>query len=299
MNASPNISPPIVLTTDFGLSDAFVGVMKGVILRINPLATIIDLTHDIRPQDLRQGAFVLGVNYPFFPLGTIHVSVVDPGVGTDRRAIVLETPGAVFVAPDNGLLSEVIKRHLPTEKLTERSSAGSPGQVDLPDSLKAYSLTEERYRLEPVSNTFHGRDVFAPAAAYISKGVSPGEMGPRIDNLVYHPLPEPTRSGNVLTGDVIYVDRYGNLITNISQSDLSIAEESAAAVSVEIAGRQIQGLSRTFHDEQAGAVCSPGVLPLVALFGSSGYLEVAVPDGNAAQSLSAGTGTPVSFTSSS
>ena len=298
MNASPNSSAPIVLTTDFGLSDAFVGVMKGVILRINPLATIIDLTHDIRPQNLQQGAFVLGVNYPYFPPGSIPGAGVDPGVGTNRRAIVLETPGAVFVAPDNGLLSEVIKRNLPTGKNIEQPQDGSPGVVDLPDSLKAYELTEGSYRLEPVSSTFHGRDVFAPAAAHISMGVAPAEMGPRIDKLVYHPLPEPTRTGDVLAGEVIYVDRYGNLITNISRSDFSIAEGSSAKASVEIAGCQIHGLSRTFHDEQAGVVSSPAVPPLVALFGSSGYLEVAVPDGNAAQSLSAGTGTIVRFTSS-
>ena len=297
----PDAPPPIVMTTDFGLSDAFVGVMKGVILRINPRATIIDLTHDIQPQDLRQGAFVLGVNYPYFPRGAIHVSVVDPGVGTDRRAVVLETPGAVFVAPDNGLLSEVIKRHLPQAQLPERASGASSEPIVLPDSLRAYALTEERFRLEPVSNTFHGRDVFAPAAAHISLGVSPAEMGPRIDDLVYLPLPEPTRTGDVLTGDVltgevIYVDRYGNLITNISRADLINADESAAEARVEIAARQIRGLSRTFHDERAGQIRKPGEVPLVALFGSSGYLEVAVPDGNAARALSAGTGTPVSFT---
>ena len=293
------------MTTDFGLSDAFVGVMKGVILRINPRATIIDLTHDIQPQDLRQGAFVLGVNYPYFPKGAIHVSVVDPGVGTDRRAVVLETPGAIFVAPDNGLLSEVIKRHLPEAQTPERASGASSELTVLPDSLRAYALTEERFRLEPVSNTFHGRDVFAPAAAHISMGISPAEMGPHIDDLVYRPLPEPTRTGDVLTGDVltgevIYVDRYGNLITNISRADLrigaEIADESAAEARVEIAARQIRGLSRTFHDERAGEVRQPGEVPLVALFGSSGYLEVAVPDGNAARALSAGTGTPVSFT---
>ena len=280
------------MTTDFGLSDAFVGVMKGVILRINPHATIIDLTHDIQPQDLQQGAFVLGVNYPYFPMGSIHVSVVDPGVGTDRRAVVVETPEAIFVAPDNGLLSEVIKRHLPGERLAD----GLPGRIALPDSLTAYELTEERYRLEPVSNTFHGRDVFAPAAAHISMGVSPAAMGPRIDNLVFRPLPEPTRTGDVLAGEVIYVDRYGNLITNISRADSGIAVGNTLRSKVEIAGRQIEGLSRTFHDEGAGTVRQPGGFPLVALFGSSGHLEVAVPDGNAAQKLSAGTGAPVRFT---
>ena len=299
MTSLPDASPPIVMTTDFGLSDAFVGVMKGVILRINPHATIIDLTHDIQPQDLQQGAFVLGVNYSYFPTGSIHVSVVDPGVGTDRRAVVLEIPEATFVAPDNGLLSEVIKPHLPGEQLQERLADGVPGRISLPDSLTAYELTEERYRLEPVSNTFHGRDVFAPAAAHISMGVSPAAMGPRIDNLVFRPLPDPTRTGDILAGEVIYVDRYGNLITNISRADLRVADENAAGTTVEIAGRQIEGLSRTFHDEGAGAVRQPGGFPLVALFGSSGHLEVAVPDGNAAQLLSAGTGAPVRFTLSS
>lgn len=301
MTALSDASPPIVLTTDFGLSDAFVGVMKGVILGINPRATIIDLTHDIRPQHLPQGAFVLGVNYHYFPPGSIHVSVVDPGVGTDRRAVVLETPSATFVAPDNGLLSEVIRQHLPGARRPPPSSDGSPGLVALPDSLKAYELTEGRYRLEPVSNTFHGRDVFAPAAAHISMGVAPTDMGPRIGDLVYRPLPEPTRSDNVLTGEVIYVDRYGNLITNISHAHLRVTDENAARARVEIAARQIQGLSRTFHDRtfherQAGASRSSDDLPLVALFGSSGFLEVAVPDGNAAASLAADAGTPVSIT---
>lgn len=296
MTVFPDASPPIVMTTDFGLSDAFVGVMKGVILRINPHATIIDLIHDIRPQDLQQGAFVLGVNFPYFPLGSIHVSVVDPGVGTERRAVVLETPTAIFVAPDNGLLSEVINRHVPTAQLPEPPLATIAQRISLPDSLRAYELTESRYRLEPVSNTFHGRDVFAPAAAHISMGVAPAEMGPRIGDLVYRPLPEPIRSGEVLNGEVVYVDRYGNLITNIARENSGISDVSAAEARVDIAARQIQGLSRTFHDEPEGAFKQRDDLPLVALFGSSGYLEVAVPDGNAAQILSAGAGTPVSLT---
>ena len=179
MTVSNTGSSPIVLTTDFGVSDAFVGVMKGVILRINPGATIIDLTHDIGPQDLRQGAFVLGANHSYFPQGTIHVAVVDPGVGTSRKAMVLRTPLATFVAPDNGLLSEVVRPYL--ESGGPRNATTST--VQLPPGLRAWELQNPDYRLNPVSNTFHGRDIFAPAAAHLSLGVSPSEMGPGLSEI--------------------------------------------------------------------------------------------------------------------
>ncbi len=281
--------PPIVLTTDFGLSDAFVGVMKGVILGINPAAWIIDLTHDIQPQNLGQGAFLLGVNHTYFPSGTIHTAVVDPGVGTDRRALALQTPTATFVAPDNGLLSEVVKQYL--DATPDIDPAGS--LVRLPAELTAYEITNPRYRLEPVSSTFHGRDVFAPAAAHLSLGLAPAELGPQAAQIIYRPLPEPGIRNRQVSGQVIYIDRFGNLITNISQATLHAAGYDAANAVVVIGPRRIRGLSRTFHDPAAELGAQPDGLPLAALLGSSGYLEIAVPDGSAAAELGLGVGTPV------
>ena len=271
------------------MSDAFVGVMKGVILRINPHATIIDLTHDIGPQNLEQGKFVLGVNHPYFPTGSIHVAVVDPGVGTDRKPIVLETPSATFVAPDNGLLSEVVKEYLEGPSDTGEN----PQSVPLPPNLHAWELTNPRYRIKPPSNTFHGRDIFAPAAACLSMGVSAEEMGPPVSSLVYRPLPVPVRQGMAVHGEVIYVDRFGNLITNITEKDVAGSEIAPASARVEIGGREINGLSRTFHEVAASARPQFDGLPLVALFGSNGYLEVAVRDGNAAASLTLAAGAKV------
>ncbi|MCS5656835.1 MAG: SAM-dependent chlorinase/fluorinase, partial [Dehalococcoidia bacterium] len=155
--------PPVVLTTDFGLSDPYAGVMKGVVLSINPAATLIDLTHDIQPQNIRQGSFVLSASRRFFPPGSIHVAVVDPGVGTDRMAVLLVTPKASFLAPDNGLLSGVLKEYLVTPP-------PDSSRVPLPSSLTAYQLTNSEYWLHPVSNTFHGRDIFSPVAAHLSMG---------------------------------------------------------------------------------------------------------------------------------
>ena len=290
MTGYPLPNSPIVLTTDFGTSDAFVGVMKGVILGINPRAAIVDLTHEISPQNLRQGAFVLGTNHSCFPIGTIHVAVVDPGVGTDRRPIVLETPGARFVAPDNGLLSEVLKAHLPAPP----SESAGFGRAKLPEAIRAYELTNPGYRLPHVSNTFHGRDIFSPAAAHLSLGVECKEMGPRIWDLVYEPLPEPEVQGHRLQGEVIYIDRFGNLITNIEVGALPEEPWNRQTTRVRVEEREIAGISRTFHDPVPGGLVQPDGLPLVALFGSNGYLEVAVTDGNAAASLGIAVGTKVS-----
>ena len=282
-------APPIVLTTDFGLSDAFVGVMKGVILGINPAATIIDLSHDIGPQDLRQGSFLLGCNHSFFPPGTIHVAVVDPGVGTSRKGIVLQTPSATFVAPDNGLLSEIVKPLLGT------GYSGMPAAsiVALPPGVKAWELSNPKYRLHPVSSTFHGRDVFAPAAAHLSLAVDPSDMGPALSEMVYLPLPEPVVTADRIQGEVIYVDRFGNLVTNVSGAEISQSVAEPDSLGVEIGGRRIGGLSRTFHDSSTGRGSQPDGIPLVALVGSNGFLEIAVRDGSASRALGLGTGETV------
>ena len=270
-------SPPIVLTTDFGLADPYAGVMKGVILRLNPLATLVDLTHEIDPQNLLQAAFVLGTSHRFFPKGTIQVVVVDPGVGTERRPLLVVTPGARFLAPDNGVLSYVLRaflEHPPAE----------PGMVSLPQGLAAYHLTNKEYWLNPISDTFHGRDIFAPVAAHLSLGVPPEALGEPLADLAWLPSPSPERQGNTIHGQVIYADRFGNLVTNIPAPELA----NSASVVVEIKGRRIAGLSHAFHDPLYAAADG-----LVALVGSHGYLEIAVPDGSAALTLGAGVDEPV------
>ena len=272
--------PPIVLTTDFGLSDPYVGMMKGVILRINPRAAIIDLTHQVKPQNIGQGAFILGCSHPFFPDGSIHVAVVDPGVGTQRAAVLLKTPHANFLAPDNGLLSSILRDYLPQRP-------GAPQRVPVPEPCAAYRLTNGEYWLPAVSSTFHGRDVFAPVAAHLSLGLPAESVGPPIPDLAWLPTPQPRQEGNTLEGQVIYVDHFGNLVTNIP-GDALPKVESAAVV---IKGLQIPGLSRTFHDDVHQL--PNGVLALV---GSHGFLEVAVRDGSAAATLAADAGERVSVT---
>ena len=276
-------SPIVVFTTDFGLSDAYAGVMKGVALGINPNLRLIDLTHQILPQNVAQGSFLLGINHLFFPDDTIHVAVVDPGVGTDRRPVLLTTPCGTFVSPDNGLLSGVVDRYL--EAVPE-----STGPVALPSELSAVHLTNPDYWRHPVSHTFHGRDIFTPVAAHLSLGVAPRDMGEPIDHLYYLPLPQPVSQGDAITGQVIYQDVYGNLVTNIPADNLPDVE----LVDVRIKGRSIVGLSRTFNDSR-----HVGEDGLIALAGSHGYLEVALPNGSAADSLAGSEGETVTVVYSS
>ena len=277
-------SPIVVFTTDFGLSDAYAGVMKGVALIINPNLRLIDLTHQILPQNVAQGSFILGINHRFFPRDAIHVAVVDPGVGTDRRPVLLTTPCGRFVAPDNGLLSGVITGYLgpvPT----------AAGPVALPPELSAIHLTNPDYWRQPVSHTFHGRDIFTPVAAHLSLGVAPEDLGEPIDSLHYLPMPQPVSQGGTITGQVVYQDVYGNLVTNITGDSLPSGED----LEVRIKGRSIVGLSRTFN----GSSVHVGKDGLIALLGSHGYLEVALPNGSAAELLSAGEGEAVTVVSSS
>ena len=276
-------SPIVVFTTDFGLSDAYAGVMKGVALGINPNLRLIDLTHQILPQNVAQGSFLLGINHLFFPDDAIHVAVVDPGVGTDRRPVLLTTPCGTFVSPDNGLLSGVVDRYL--ESVPE-----STGPVALPSELSAVHLTNPAYWRHPVSHTFHGRDIFTPVAAHLSLGVAPRDMGEPIDHLYYLPLPQPVSQGDAITGQVIYQDVYGNLVTNIPADNLPDVE----LVDVRIKGRSIVGLSRTFNDSR-----HVGEDGLIALAGSHGYLEVALPNGSAADSLAGSEGETVTVVYSS
>ena len=269
---------PIVLTTDFGLSDPYVGVMRGVILNINPQATIVDLTHQVLPQNIRQAAFVLGTSYRFFPPESIHAAVVDPGVGTQRKAVCLTTPAGIFLAPDNGLLSCILADFSPNPSPTA-------GPAAIPPSCAAFELSNPRCQLQPLSSTFHGRDIFSPAAAHLSLGVPPQELGGPLTTIFFHPPPFPSRQGRRLTGEIIYADHFGNLITNIAATLLPID----SMIEIEVKAVKIRGLSVTFHQDRE----PPGQTP-IALIGSNGYLEIAVPDGNAAHLLAAAPGDPVS-----
>ena len=279
--------PPIVLTTDFGLADAYVGMMRGVIFSINPQAVVIDLTHGIGPQDVRHGAVALADAHTYFPEGSIFVAVVDPGVGTDRPAILLETPHHRFVAPDNGLLTLVCRRYGPGF-----GTANLPGPAPVPDGCRAWRLTNPAYWRHPVSATFHGRDVFAPAAAHLSNGATPDMLGDPTETITALSLPVPRPEGNAVRGQIIFADAFGNLVSDITAdilADLGVpGRESEAMVS--IAGREIAGLSRTFHDPPGGG--------LRALLGSHGRLEVALVDGSAADSLGAGSGEAVTVVAS-
>jgi hypothetical protein len=255
----------ITLTTDLGLTDAYVAAMKGVILGINPEVRLIDICHTIGPQNILQAAFVLSTAYEFFPQKTIHLVVVDPGVGTERRAIILRTPSADFVAPDNGVLSYVIRQSL-TKPLEENANLQ---QVELKPELEAVAITKPQFWRSPVSPTFHGRDIFAPVAARLSLGFPPIDFGEAINSVTMLPLPHPywTPDG-VLVGHILHIDSFGNLITNIRSSDLP---QTKQAITIEVGNQLISGLSRTYAEGKG----------LLALIGSSGYLEIALVGGSA------------------
>lgn len=277
--------PPIVLATDFGLADAYVGMMRGVIFSINPHAAVIDLTHGIGPQDVRHGAVALADAHTYFPDGSIFVAVVDPGVGTDRPAILLETPHHRFVAPDNGLLTLVCRRYDPCF-----GDADTSGPTVAPNGCQAWRLTNPGYWRHPVSATFHGRDVFAPAAAHLSTGVTPDALGGPMTSIIALSLPTPRPEGDAVRGQIIFVDAFGNLVSDITAdilTDMGVPGRESEVV-VSIAGQSIAGLSRTFHDPPGGG--------LKALLGSHGRLEVALVDGNAGVALGVGSGARVTVT---
>lgn len=255
----------ITLTTDFGLADPYVAAMKGVILSTNPQATIVDISHDVRPQRVEQGAFVLASAWPDFPAGAIHVAVVDPGVGGQRLALALQTEEALFLGPDNGILSAA----LPDATREQAEAGGSP--VPLPAGTRAVALTNERFHRRPVSPTFHGRDIFAPAAAHLSLGVPLEDMGEPAGRIVaLPPFRAASAAGGGLAGRVIHIDRFGNLVTDVRRDQMP-----RGPFQVEVGGRIVSGPADTFS-EGAG---------LIALVGSAGYLEIALRDGNAAAEL--------------
>lgn len=257
--------PAITLLTDFGLADAYAGAVKGVVLGINPRATLVDLTHDVPPQDVLQAAFLLSTAWRYFPAGTIHVAVVDPGVGTERRALLLEAHGHIFLAPDNGLLTFI----LPPEDAD--APPFQPYRARLLQGYRAYALTNSRYWRHPVSATFHGRDIFAPVAGHLTLAVSPQEFGEPVDTLVRLAIPVPHWQAGKLAGCVLHVDRFGNVVTNVPEAALAGCEN----VALEVGGTTLRGLAHTYAEAKG----------LAALIGSHGYLEIALTNGSAAQAL--------------
>lgn len=260
--------PIITLTTDFGEQDGYVAAMRGVILSLAPDITLVDVSHAITPGAIRQGASVLASAVPFFPPATIHVVVVDPGVGSARRPLLLHTPYGLLVGPDNGLLTE-----------TARLAWGD----DLP--VAAYHLNRPDVWRAMVSATFHGRDIFAPVAARLALGASPPSLGDPIADPITLPPLIPTPLAGGWRGEVLHIDRFGNLITTLEVARLPAPPVVGRAV-VEAAGRRIP-LARTFSDVEVGA--------LVAYVGSSGRIEVAIRQGDAASALGMGVGAPVSL----
>ena len=252
----------ITLTTDFGTRDPFVGIMKGVILAIHPTVHLVDLTHEIALHDILEGALALEAAAPFFPPGTVHLAVVDPGVGTERRALALAAGGWQFVGPDNGLFTFLL---------------AEPG-------WSAVSLENPAYALPVISRTFHGRDRFAPAAAHLSRGVPFDSLGPPITDPARIRWPAARREGEWLVGEVIHVDRFGNLVTSVRAEEVELLGPPDA-VSVEVAGRRIPGLSRSYAD------CAPGEPG--AIVGSSGRLEIFLREAGARAALSVERGAPV------
>jgi hypothetical protein len=254
----------ITLTTDFGQGDFDVGVLSGVIWRIAPQARVIDLSHEIPRHAVLQAALLLERCTPYFPPGTIHVVVVDPGVGTERRGIAARLGEQWFVGPDNGLLTPMWRR----------AQAGK-----LP--VEIVHLTEPRFWLSPVSDIFHGRDVFAPVAAHLAAGVPLAEFGPAIHDPILIAIPLPERTATGWRGTILHVDAFGNLSTNLERQHIP----SPNRVEIRLGEAHIRGLARTFGDGQPGE--------LVALFDSSGKLSICVVNGNAAARLGVGIGDPL------
>lgn len=255
----------ITLLSDFGTSDYFVGAMKGVILSIAPQARIVDLTHDIPPQDVAAAAFTVLASYPSFPAGTIHVAVVDPGVGSTRRPIVAVACAQLFVGPDNGIFSYVFRRD---------------------PNVEVFHLIGDKYFRSPVSATFHGRDVFSPIAAALANGVRPEILGSRISDYGFLPALLPERLGKGRQrGRILHIDHFGNCITNFTQEDVS-RESLDSRIRLSINRKMIKTFRRFFSEEGDHE-------ELFAIWGSAGFLEIAAMNRSAADILGARRGQPV------
>jgi S-adenosylmethionine hydrolase len=256
-------SPLVTLTTDFGAGSPYVGALKGAVLSVNPAASLVDLSHDVPPQDLRFCSFLLCAACPYFPSSALHVVVVDPGVGSERTILYVQTGDLRLLVPDNGCWTALAKRY-PAPPFVVR-------------------LQERRYWRASVSSTFHGRDIFAPVAGYLTLGLAPELLGPHIASWAELHLPEPQISSGVLEGEVVFVDDFGNLLTNIGGDTYRRIEGSVRSISVN--GQQVNQRVLTYADAPTGT--------LVALISSVNTLELAVVQGNAAHKLGASTGTPV------
>jgi len=260
------VRPLIALLTDFGSRDHYAGTMKGVILGICPDVTLVDVTHDVPPHDVLTGALELGAAYKYFPVGTIFVAVVDPGVGSGRRGIAADTGDYRFVAPDNGVLTAVL-REVPARKIVE--------------------LTERRYARPTVSRTFEGRDRFAPAAAWLAKGVQLSALGRTLADIQRLDIPLPAIEADAIRGVVVRIDRFGNLVTNIDRKAIEKFAHSTA-LSIEAGTHRIDRLVATYAELPADGVG--------ALFGSTDHLELAAPAASAADRLAVGRGEAVIVT---
>jgi S-adenosylmethionine hydrolase len=249
--------PIITLLTDFGLEDEYVGVMKGVVLSINPRVQLVDIIHNITRHDVIQAALALNASFRYFPKGSIHVVVVDPGVGGKRKVICLQQEGHLFLGPDNGVLTMVIQN----------------GRVE-----RICAITNQEYFLKPTSDTFHGRDIFAPAAAYLSKGVDMLRLGKEValSNITRLDIPAPYVSApNEIVGTIISIDHFGNLITNISQTTFERFKDDAGLkeVVIRLGRSKIRGVSKSYDSVKTGAP--------VAIFGSRNLLEISLNQGDA------------------
>jgi len=244
----------ITLLTDFGSKDHYVGAMRGVILGINPHATIVDITHHISPQSIVEGAFLLSSVYTYFPQGTIHLAVVDPGVGSERKPILVKGEKFFFVGPDNGIFGLI---------------------YDQLKKISVFELTNAHFFLKPVSATFQGRDIFAPVAAHLSRGVSPLKMGKETKNFQRLSLPQPILEKKKIRGKVMYIDSFGNLITNITVHHLK--NLGKAPGKIKIRETVISGLSKNYQEVKKGT--------LLAIIGSSNFLEISVREGSAQKKL--------------
>ena len=257
--------PIITLTTDFGTSDHLVGTMKGVILNINPAARIVDLNHHVTPFDVLDGALSIANSYRYYPSRTIHVVIVDPGVGTNRRPLLVSGEKQYFIAPDNGVLSMIFDR----------------------ESCLVRHITSEHYFLNPISPTFHGRDIFTPTAAWLSKAFQTEAFGEEISDYVRFTVPKAKPAGQMVKGVVLRVDAFGNLMTNLTAEDVPAAAVESGAIKLSVGGKEVRKLLQTF------ALGTPG--EPIAVFGSAGYLEIAVNRGSAARTLGANRGAEVTL----
>jgi S-adenosyl-L-methionine hydrolase (adenosine-forming) len=260
--------PIITLTTDFGLNDHFVGTVKGAILSIAPEAEIIDICHSVQAFDILDGALVLAQAYSYFPTRTVHMVVVDPGVGSARRPIIASSDKYNFVAPDNGVLSLMYARE---------------------ERLNVRQVNSEHYFLQPLSNTFHGRDIFAPVAAYLAKGVDQEKFGPEITDFVRFNAPKPKAvDAKTIRGIVLKVDRFGNLVTNVAPQDVpALFQTPGPAFKITIGKREVTSFKTNYADGAPNE--------LFAILGSMGYLEIAANRAPAAQLAGVGKGAEVSL----